>query len=65
MKNRPEQPERLHTIREVAEHVGISERTVRREIARGALETVRVGPALRLVRISGRAIRLYLAERQG
>ena len=51
--------EALLTVREVAELDNCSEKTVRRAIAAGLLEVVRVGPGGRLVRIEPAAHRAY------
>lgn len=51
--------EALLTVREVAALDGCSEKTVRRAIAAGLLEVVRVGPGGRLVRIDPAAHRAY------
>ncbi|MEM1300105.1 MAG: helix-turn-helix domain-containing protein [Pseudomonadota bacterium] len=55
--------DRLLTVAEVAERLGISPKTVRREIASGALESVRVGPAERLIRVSEKGLAVHLAAR--
>lgn len=49
--------EQLLTIQKVAELWSVNERTVRREISRGELRTIRVG---RVVRITETAVRDYL-----
>ena len=51
--------EALMTVREVAELDNCSEKTVRRAIAAGLLDVVRVGPGGRLVRIDPAAHRAY------
>jgi excisionase family DNA binding protein len=51
--------EALLTVREVAELDNCSEKTVRRAIAAGLLDVVRVGPGGRLVRIEPAAHRAY------
>ena len=56
-------PEPLLSVTEVAERLNCSAKTVRRLIATGQLEAVRIGPANRLVRVSERAYRSYLALR--
>lgn len=53
---------RLLTIRQAAEALTVSVLTVRREIDRGALPTVRVGE--RGVRITDDDLRAYLAARR-
>lgn len=55
--------ERLLTVDEVAERLGVSSKTVRRELASGDLESVRVGPAGRLIRVPEKALAIYLATR--
>lgn len=55
--------DRLLTVDEAAERLGCSVSTVRREIRNGALESVRIGPAKKLVRITDKAIRTYQALR--
>lgn len=51
----------LLTIRQVAELDGWSEKTIRRAIAAGLLEAVRLGPTGRLVRIDPAAHAAYRA----
>ncbi len=53
------EPEQLLTVREVAELDGCSEKTVRRAIAAGLLDVVRIGPRGHLVRIEPSAHRAY------
>jgi excisionase family DNA binding protein len=48
-------------VKEVAELDGCSEKTVRRAIAAGLLEAIRVGPSGRLVRIDPAAHAAYRA----
>ena len=55
----------LMTVREVARLNGESERSVRRAIAAGALEAVRVGPSGRAVRIAPEALERYRRARSG
>lgn len=45
-------PNRLLTVKEVARLDACSEKTVRRAIAEGLLEVVRIGPGERAIRIS-------------
>lgn len=52
---------RLLSVRAVAEQLGISDKTVRRTIATGALPAHRVG---RLVRVSADDLLLFLAQRR-
>ncbi len=47
------------TIQEIAELDRCSEKTVRRAIAAGLLEAVRIGPGGRLIRISRKAHEAY------
>lgn len=55
----PEGPEPLLTIAEIARLDNVSTRTVRRAIAAGLLEAVRIGPGGRLVRVSRDAHAAY------
>ena len=57
--NRPAEPEPLLTVKQVAALDGCSEKTVRRAIAEGLLDVVRIGPGGRLVRIEPTAHRAY------
>jgi excisionase family DNA binding protein len=57
--------EQLLTVRQVAALDGCSEKTVRRAIAAGLLEVVRVGPGGRLVRIDPAAHRAYRQASRG
>jgi len=63
--NKPARDERMLTVREIAERLNCSQKTVRREIATGALSSVRIGPAKRLVRVTELALRAYQALRNG
>lgn len=54
-------PRHLLMVKEVAELDGCSEKTVRRAIAAGLLEAIRVGPGGRLVRIDPAAHAAYRA----
>ncbi|MFX0547575.1 helix-turn-helix domain-containing protein [Roseovarius sp. S1116L3] len=56
-----DQPRRLLSVKEVAELDSCSEKTVRRAIAAGLLEAVRVGPGGRLLRIDPAAHAAYRA----
>lgn len=56
-----DQPRHLMTVKTVAELDGCSEKTVRRAIAAGLLEAVRVGPGGRLLRIEPAAHAAYRA----
>ncbi len=49
-------PTQLLTVRDVAQLNNVSEKTVRRAIAAGLLDSVRLG---RLVRIEPRALEIY------
>ena len=53
----------LLTVDAVAARLTCSAKTVRRLIASGDLEAVRIGPAGRLVRVSEKALTIYLATR--
>jgi len=44
-------PSRLKTVRDVAAEDQVSEKSVRRAIAAGLLDVIRVGPGKRLIRI--------------
>lgn len=52
-------PSSLLTVKQIADLDGCSEKTVRRAIAAGLLEVVRIGPGGRLVRIEPAAHRAY------
>ena len=56
---RNDRPPVLLTVRDVAELDRVSVKTVRRAIASGLLEVVRVGPSGRLVRIDPAAHATY------
>lgn len=62
MSNNPK-TDQLLTVGEVAERLGVSSKTVRRELSQGALDSVRVGPSARLIRVSEKALAVYLASR--
>ncbi|MBY6199734.1 helix-turn-helix domain-containing protein [Maritalea mobilis] len=49
----------LLTVREIARLDNVSEKTVRRAIASGALEAIRIGPGKRLLRIHPEAHAAY------
>lgn len=55
--------DRLMSVPEVADRLGVSAKTVRREIKSDALESVRIGPGGRLVRVSEKALAVYLVTR--
>jgi len=57
-------PDALMTVREVAALDRCSEKTVRRAIAAGLLEAVRIGPGGRLLRITQAAHRAYRQARE-
>ena len=57
--------ERLLTVAEAAQRLNCSTKTTRRMIASGELDSVRIGPARRLVRVPETALRVYLARRHG
>lgn len=56
-----DQPRHLLTVKKVAELDGCSEKTVRRAIAAGLLEVVRVGPSKHAIRIDPAAHAAYRA----
>jgi len=56
-----EKPRRLLTVKEVAELDSCSEKTVRRAIASGCLEVIRVGPSKHALRIDPAAHAAYRA----
>ena len=56
-----DKPRTLLTVREVAELDNCSEKTVRRAISAGLLESLRVGPGGRLLRIDLAAHAAYRA----
>lgn len=60
-----DQPRQLMTVKEVAALDGCSEKTVRRAIAVGLLEAIRVGPGGRLLRIDPAAHAAYRAASRG
>lgn len=49
----------LLTVRDIAHLDNVSEKTVRRAIAAGLLDAIRVGPGKRLIRISAEAHAAY------
>lgn len=49
--NKPAAPPQLKTVRDIAAEDQVSEKTVRRAIATGLLDVIRVGPGKRLIRI--------------
>ena len=55
-------PGRLLTVRDVAELDSCSEKTVRRAIKGGLLQTIRIGPGGRSIRISSDAHAAYRAR---
>lgn len=57
--NRPRNEEHLLTVAEVSRLDNCSERTVRRAIAAGLLEALRIGPGGRCLRITRAAHRRY------
>jgi excisionase family DNA binding protein len=60
-----DQPRHLMTVKEVAALDHCSEKTVRRAIAAGLLEAIRVGPGGRLLRIDPAALAAYRAASRG
>lgn len=59
------QDSQLLTVDDVSDRLRCSTKTVRRLISKGVLGSIRVGPAGRLVRISEKALAVYLAEQVG
>lgn len=53
------------SIPKTAEHWGVSAKTLWREVDRGALEVVRLGPSGRSVRTTRATREAYLAARRG
>jgi hypothetical protein len=51
LKTKPETPVRLKTVKDIAQEDSCSVKTVRRAIAAGLLDVIRVGPGGRLIRI--------------
>lgn len=58
-QSRTEQQPQLLTVKQVAELDNCSEKTIRRAIAAGLLEAVRIGPGGRLLRIHPAAHAAY------
>ncbi|SLN75007.1 Helix-turn-helix domain protein [Roseivivax jejudonensis] len=56
---RPDQCRALLTVKDVARADNVSEKTVRRAIAAGLIEVIRVGPGGRLIRIHPEAHAAY------
>ena len=52
------------TIREVADYLGVSERTVRTWVKAGDLPVIRLGPSGKLVRIAADDLNAYVTERR-
>ncbi len=59
IKAKTKQTRKLLTVKDVAELDNCSEKTVRRAIASGLLEVIRVGPGGRLIRIDPAAHAVY------
>lgn len=59
---RMQEPEPVFTVRQIAALDRVSEKTVRRAIAAGELEIIRVGPAGHSIRIPAAAHRAYRAR---
>ena len=55
----------LFTVREIAEQDKISEKSVWRDIERGALKVLRMGPSGRIVRVTAEDRKAYRALRRG
>ena len=64
-KSRPELADHLLTVADVARLDGVSEKTVRRSIAAGLLDALRLGPGGRLIRITPAAHAAYRHTRRG
>jgi excisionase family DNA binding protein len=54
-------PERLYGVEEVAEHLGVSTKTIYRLIKSGGLQVHRIGKS---IRISGPQLAAYLTKSQ-
>ncbi|MEM7213192.1 MAG: hypothetical protein AAF479_15110 [Pseudomonadota bacterium] len=52
------------SLQRTAEEWNVSVKTLRREVERGALQIVRIGPKGRLIRTTRATREAYLAERQ-
>lgn len=59
LPKRPPQNDPLFTVSEIAERDRCSEKTVRRSIAAGYLEVLRIGPSGRSIRVSQQAHERY------
>lgn len=56
--------EQFYTIREMAEEVNVSQKTIRRAIDRGELRVHRFGETGRIIRISAEDQRAFIALRR-
>lgn len=64
MNNRSDgNPDRVRSIKELAGGPGLSEKSIRREIAAGNIEIVRLGPGKRRIGITDAAWERYLRGR--
>lgn len=64
MSHEPKTPtQRIHSVRELAGGPGLSEKSIRREIAAGNIEIVRLGPGKRRIGITHDAWERYLKQR--
>ena len=61
---KPELPDTLLTVADIARLDGVSEKTVRRAIAAGLLNAIRIGPGGRLIRITPAAHAAYRNARR-
>lgn len=54
-------PGRLLTLDEAAAELQVSRRTVEREVKAGRIRVTKIGPSRRLVRVTERELKAYLA----
>lgn len=56
---------RIYSVKELAGGPGLSEKSIRRELAAGQIEFVRLGPGMRRIGITEAAWKRYLKDRSG